>query len=301
MSIRFSRRAVILGGTAATLAGGRFPALAQQLDQGNQGQGTYWQPVLSELFVVRDQGMPTYPENDGPPVFPYPDLENAPEGSVTPDVAREKGLLHFSLLPRPLDGPPSIDSDWLQYEKLYKNGEHASAIVVARDFGKPRLFMHRTIDEDYLATYPSNVRLNPSVTADIGREKLPIPNGPSGAERTKLIRQEVRIKSGRLEVNILDKVKRNGSGGEIAEAQKVESYGQSSLSVLTQHRVEIIARAPTILDGDVLNGVYSVKIDLELEAGPSLGLAAPESRKISAEIRIAMGEQYLDIRILGKK
>lgn len=300
MSIRFNRRAVVLGGTAMTLAG-RTQSIAGDIDQGNGGQGTFWQPVLTEFFVARKDGLPTYPEADGPPVFPYPDLENAPEGAVTPEIAREKGLLHFSLLPGPLDGPATIDSDWVQYEKLWKSGEHASAIAVARQFGKPRLYMHRCIDEDYLATYPDNQTLYAVFSAGIIREKLPIPGNPSAKERAELIRSEVLITHGRLLITVLDRVRPNGSGGELKAEIGGNGFNGERLGSLIARRTGFNMSVPTIRDGDHLNGVYSVKLELDLQAGPSLGLATKETHRISGEIRVAIGYQYLDSLVPGAR
>lgn len=298
MSPRFNRRTVVLGGTAMALGSG-LPAFGQE--QGNQGQGTYWQPVVSRFYVMSPQSPPKFPEGDGPPEFPDPRTGAFPDSSVTPEVAREKGLLHFSLLPSPLEGPPNVDSDWVKYEKLREMEEHASAIAIARDFGKPRLFMHRCRDEEYLATYPVNVRLVGVVSADIGREKFPIPDRPTGQARTDLIRKEVLITEGKIEVDILNKVKLNGAGGEVAEALSVGGLHGSTLATVREHQVEIIPRAPTRPNGDVLDGVYRVKLEMSVRAGPSLGLAADETKKLNAEIRFAIGQEYLDIRILGKK
>lgn len=293
MSLRFNRRAVLLGATAISVAR-PSPSFAEDIDQGNQGQGTYWQPALTEFFVVRDKGMPTFPEADGPPAFPFPDLENAPEGTVTPEVAREKGLLHFSLLPGPLEGQASVEHDWLQYEKLCRSDEHASAIAVARQFGKPRLYMHRCIDEGYLATYPDNQTLYATFSADIIREKLPIPGNPSGKERTDLIRSEVLVTHGKLLITVLDGVRPNGSGGEFKADVGVNGFNGARLGSLIERPTGFNMTVPTIRDGDHLNGVYSVKLELDLQAGPSLGLATKEVRRISGEIRIAIGYQYLD-------
>lgn len=293
MSVRFNRRAVVLGATAISVVG-RSPSFADDMDQANQGQGTYWQPALTQFFVVRDKGMPTYPEADGAPMFPFPDLENAPEGTVTPEIAREKGLLHFSLLPGPLEGQPSVEHDWVQYDKLGKSGEHASAIAVARHFGKPRLYMHRCIDEDYLATYPDNQTLYAVFSADIIREKLPIPGNPSGKERTDLIRSQVLITHGKLLVTVVDGVRPNGSGGELKADIAVNGFNGERLGSMIERPTGFNMTVPTIRDGDHLNGVYSIKIELDLQAGPSLGLAAKEVRRISGEIRVAIGYQYLD-------
>lgn len=296
MSIRFDRRTVVLGGTTMALAG-QLPALAQE--QGNQGQGTYWQPVLTRFYVMRPQEQPTFPEGDGPPVFPHPDIP--PDTSVTPEVARQKGLLHFTLLPSPLDGPPTVDSDWILYDKLRNMDEHVSAIAMARDFGKPRLFMHRCRDEEYLATYPLNNRVLGVVAADIGREKFPIPDRPTGQARTDLIRREVVVTNGRINVSVMNKVKMNGAGGEVATELMNKGLDGYTLGGLGNDRLEIIPRAPTQVEGDFLNGVYRISVEMELRAGPSLGLAANETKKLSAELRFAIGDEYLDIRILGKK
>jgi hypothetical protein len=53
--------------------------------------------------------------------------------------------------------------------------------------------------------------------------------------------------------------------------------------------------------GELLDGVVRISLELEFEAGTELGLSQPERRKLQAEIRIALGEQYLDIGVLSRE
>jgi hypothetical protein len=297
----WSRRAAIQSGLAlaASLVGPR--GYAQELTQNFTGEGTYWQPVVTSLYAARPDELPVFPEGDGPPRFPGP---AGPDGSpqlLSPEDAAKRGLLHFTLNAPPADSAPNIDADWLVYERLKNADEHVSAIVAARQFGKRRLWLHRCREEEYLAVYPVGVRLHLFFGADIGRERFRLPSELAGAAREASVREKVRIVDGRLVISYLNRVRKTGAGGEPGETLQTEVVAGSSLSALPERRIEFIPRAPTAVVGELLDGVVRIALELEFEAGTELGLSQPERRKVQAEIRVALGEQYLDIGVLSRE
>lgn len=260
------------------------PVFAQEdvINQTNDGQGTYWLPIVSAFYVRPEQGSPSWPEGDGPPVFPA-DIINPP--------------LQFTLNPSPADSAPTIDTDWAVFQKRYGGGEQVSALAVARQFGKPRLWLHRCFDENYLAGYPELHRVYIVFEVDVFRERFPIKGQLPAPARKQLIRENVRIASGKMQVLVLNKVRLNGSGGEADENPllTVDLTDRTLAAQAQQGTTEFIPRFATVASGDLLDQVLAVKVDIELEAGSALGLDPPEKKKLAFEIRFAVGAQYVEI------
>jgi hypothetical protein len=298
----WSRRKVVRNGLAlaASLAASR--GYAQELTQNFTGEGTYWQPVVTALYARREDGQPVFPEGDGPPEFPDVGGTPGPDGKTlpaTPEEAARRGLLHFTLNAPPADSAPNIDTDWLVYDRFRNADEHVSAIAAARQFGKRRLWLHRCREEEYLAVYPANVRLYLHFGADVGRERFQLASQVTGPAREAFVREKVQIVEGKLVVQYLNKVRKNGAGGEPGETLKTELFTGSNLADFAQRApVEFVPRAESTV-GELLDGALRVSLELTLEAGAELGLPQPERRKVNAEIRLALGEQYLDFLVLS--
>jgi len=48
-----------------------------------------------------------------------------------------------------------------------------------------------------------------------------------------------------------------------------------------------------VANGDLLDQVYAVNVDIELAAGSALGLDPPERKRLTCEIRFAVGKEYV--------
>lgn len=268
---------------AAVLAA--VPAKAQEevLKQHNDGEATYWLPIISALYARPDQVSLNWPPDnaDGPPV-------PTPGDVISP-------ALHFALNPAPAESPATIDTDWVIFQKRLQGDEQASAFVLAFEHGKPRLWLHRCIEETKLAGYPQSRRFYIMAGIEIVHERFPIAGSPPMAVRTKLIRDTIRIVSGKVTVSELDGVATNGSGkaGETPVASF--AIGESSLADFGQRPLgEFIPTKDTEPKGDRLDHIIRIAIELELEAGTALGLKAPERRTLSGEIRLAVGKAYFE-------
>jgi hypothetical protein len=277
----WSRRSLL--GTGVLLGAAAYrpaPSWAQDvLRQDNPGQGTYWLPIIS-AFYVKDLGDPVWPDGDGPPVFPQ---------EVNPP-------LRFTTNPAPAESAPTIDTDWVVFQQRYQRGEQASAWVMAREFGKPRLWIHRCYDEEYLAGYVQNHRLQLILDIDVVRESFPLPDTLSRPARRQLIAEKVQVVSGSLEIIQLNGVRKNGSGGSGDVPLLKLSLPGGPLQDLTKNaRTLFVPRAPTVPDGDKLNGVVRIAVEFEVEAGTDLGLATPERKELAGEIRFAVGQMYVEI------
>ena len=212
--------------------------------------------------------------------------------------------LLFTLNPSPVDTAPTIDTDWAVFQKRFAGDERVSGIVPGRQFGKPRLWLHRSYDEEHLAGYPVSHRLYIIVNAEVARESLPLPGQISVPSRKEFIAQKIRVVQGELTISVLTGVRKNGSGGSIASEVSKATLSGISLGEIGSKITEFVPRGDTTENGDLLDGVISVLVDLELEAGADLGLDVPERKKLSAEIRFAVGKQYINIGKLsggGKK
>jgi hypothetical protein len=288
MSRHPTRRSLIAGLGPVALCAAARPGFAddQTLTQTNAGAGTYWLPIISAFYVKVEQNDPVWPEGDGPPVFP--------EKVVNPP-------LRFALNPSPVDMAATIDTDWAELQKRFGNGEQSSGWAVARQFGQPRLWVHRTFDEEYLAGYPESQRARVYIEFDVVRQNFPLAKNLTGPARKQFIRDNVRALAGKIIVGTRNGVRKNGSGGTLDEAsQTISGIGGTTLGGLQKMGlVEFVPRHETFGNGDLLDGVMSVQVEIEFEAGTELGLAAPERKKVSGEIRFAVGEAYIDIGLLS--
>ena len=258
----------------------------QTLTQTFDGAGVYWLPIISAFYVKVEQNDPVWPEGDGPPVFP--------DKIVNPP-------LRFALNPSPVDMAATIDTDWSELQKRFGNGEQSSGWAVARQFGQPRIWVHRTFDEEYLAGYPESQRARVFIAFDVVRQNFPLARTLTGPARKQFIRDNVRALGGKIIVGTRNGVRKNGSGGALDESsQTISSIGGTSLGGLEKTGlVEFVPRHETFENGDLLDGVISVSVEIEFEAGAELGLDMPERKKVAGEIRFAVGETYIDIGLLS--
>jgi hypothetical protein len=286
MTMLLSRRAVLAGASSCLIA--RAPAFAQEeLTQTSEGEGTYWAPVISALYAEPEQGSPSLPEGDGPPEFP--------ENVTQPP-------LKFTLNPSPADRAANIDTDWTVYDMRRRADEHVSAIVMAKQFNKPRLWLHRCRDEEYMAGYGESRRLFLITNAAVVRERFPIEGQPSSGARPGLIRDRLKVVGGKVAVEELAKVRPNGAGGEVVgEPLFLDRFANLSLAEFgSRPRSEFVPRFETTPEGELLNGVLKISLEMEFEAGTDLGLTEPERAKVYGEIRVAVGKEYVDfMKIYG--
>jgi hypothetical protein len=280
----------ILALASAVLLG--MPAQAQEevIEQTNDGEGSYWFPAVTAFYAQPEQTHPVFPEGDGPPTFA--------------DENRIKPPFRFSLNQPPVDKAPTIDTDWLVLSKNFEEGDAASAWFLARKNGKPRLYIHRCHETEYMAGYVKSVRLYIVLELGVPREALPIPGKPPrGPERDKLIRDNIRIVSGKIEITEWNDVSASGRYGKLASETPLATTNLADWTISNfgnRPKFEFIPRGETVPKGDRFDGIVQVSFELELEADTKLGLPAPQRKKLKGAIRFAIGEQYVNIGVLGK-
>ena len=270
---------------------GGLPAQAEDevIEQTNEGQGTYWFPVVTAFYAQPEQVQPVFPEGDGPPTF-------ADKNNIKPEF-------RFDLNPPPADKAPTIDTDWLVLSKNLEEGDAVSAWFLARKNGKPRLYLHRCHETEYMAGYTKSVRLRIVLDLGVPREALPIPNKPPrGPARDKLIRENIRVVSGKMEITEWNDVTASGRHGKLATETPlaIANLSGGTMDAFGGTKLEFVPRAQTVPQGDRFNGIIQVSFELELEARTALGLSAPERKRIKGAIRFAIGDQYVNVGVLGK-
>jgi hypothetical protein len=291
-----------LAGILATLLLWPARSLAEEevtLRQGNPGSATYWEPIISDLYLVGEQT----------PRIPLAERREEPAAFSGENLINPKP--HFTLMPPVGDQSPNLLTDWRTLQqRIFQENDPVSAWFVSRQFpaweGRPRLLVHKVLDEERLVGYEQSVRYHIHFDLDIPHERLPGLQGLTGPARRQKLFQGVKAVEGTLTISRLDGVSLRGRGGTLVDppevALNIMQPGETLERFLNPQDpfvIPYILNAPTAVEGDRLNGVVNVALNFVLEVGPELGIDPPEQKTVRGEIRVAIGKRYVDFIRVG--
>jgi hypothetical protein len=263
------------------------PAVRAQdvtITQTNPGTAVFWEPVIADFCLVGPQSRVQTDAISKPPSIDDELINPAPA---------------FTVFLPPADGPADLSYDWQQITQKNAAGEPFSAWLTASDQGRDRIFAHKVFDEGKLVGYAERARYLVRLRVVIARERLPIPNDPSGAQREEALLKGIKVTSGSVTFTRLNGAKLSGLGGTLADKPETTLALTGSLSDIANFRGDYEPRFATSKKDDTLDDLVVAAMTMELEAGKPVGLDPPEHKTLKGEIRFAVGKAYLDIITLA--
>ncbi len=291
---RFARSASIA--LVLAFAAGMARAQEEVLTQENEVGAASWLPAITQLYVATDTTIPVL-DPEKVPEFPVED----PQDAKAPEQGDAAALKSWPPVVTRVGGGPPV-RDWKAYLRQIESDRNVSFLASTLQAGKLALWVHDIGKAGYLLGYDVDNRLMVYFKVDMLQGKFPSPTIPTGPERRRFIHENIKVVLGSLKVERLDGVTRQGAEGHPVELVYENDMAATTLAELEDlgvKSVEFVARQPSKANGDLLDGVYRVSLEMELEAWGALGFDEPSKRTVSAQIRFLIRDSAVSIDKIG--